>query len=134
MRIITLTALLLLAGCTANARSSSNQTVDARDAAELAKALDGLTPGKPQTCINPLTRRYETKTIGNTILYRVDRNLVYRTEAPGCSRAATGDALISNNFGSQLCSGQILQTVDLFARFETGSCSLGEFTPYTRAK
>lgn len=134
MRIITLTTLLLLAGCTANARSSSNQTTVESNAAELAKALDGLTPGKPRSCLNPLARRYETKTIGDTILYRVNKNLIYRTEAPGCSHAASGDALVSVNYGSQLCSGQILQTVDFFTRIYTGGCTLGEFTPYTRVK
>ncbi|OYY68317.1 hypothetical protein [Sphingomonas sp. 28-63-12] len=134
MRIMMLATLLLLTGGAADARNAASKRADEADAIKVAKALDGLTPGKPQSCISPFPRDYHTQTIGDTILYRVSKNLIYRNEAPGCHRAETGDALVSVNYGAQLCRGQIIRTVDLFSRTLTGSCALGEFTPYTKAK
>jgi hypothetical protein len=43
-----------------------------------------------------------------------------------------GDALVTRQFGSQMCRGDIARSADLVAGFQTGSCALGEFIPYRR--
>lgn len=124
----------LVAGCTANARNADADSRAARDAVKLSKALEGLTPGKPQSCIFQGRQNIQTESIGDTLLYKVGRKLVYRNDTTGgCNRAAQGDALVTRNFSSELCSGQIVQTVDFTIGHQTGSCALREFVPY-RAK
>lgn len=129
--------LLALGSCatTPEQRLAEAQAASA-DAAKLSKALAGLAPaGPPQQCISERRANYSTTTIGDTILYRFSRDEVYRTEAPGCGGAARGDALILVNYqAGLLCAGQIIQTVDIISRIQTGSCALGQFTPYRRSK
>lgn len=135
MRVPSLIVLVLLAGCAADARTTDRAAKEAADnAAKLAKALDGLTPGDPQLCIPQTLTRYNTEVIGDTILYKVNRRLIYRNATTGgCERAAYGDTLVSQNSGSQLCKGQIIATVNFTTRYNSGSCALGQFVPY-RAK
>mgnify|MGYP004541822487 CR=1 FL=1 len=114
--------------------AQTGRNADAATDAKLAKALAGLTRGETRGCL-PLTGRqqYRTEGYGRTILYRVGRNQVYRTETSGgCERIARGDALIVRQPGAQLCAGDIATTADLVSRFPTGSCSFGPFTEYRR--
>jgi hypothetical protein len=103
----------------------------AKDAAAFQKAVAGLTPGKPMSCL-PLSRQSLGMTgIGSKLLYRDSRKRVYVTDAPGCEAVARGDTLVTRQYVGRSCQGDIAQTVDRIARFQTGSCSLGPFTPYT---
>lgn len=130
MRILLITTLLLAATCSADARKPASDRA-AEDDAKIAKALDGLTPGAPQNCIGQGLGRFRTQVIGRTILYRSNSKLVYRNDTNGgCEGAAYGDALVSRNVTAQVCSGQIIRTVDFNSRATTGSCSLGQFVPY----
>lgn len=101
------------------------------DEALIAKELAGLSSGPPQSCI-PLGRdEFRTRAIGKTILYRVNRRLVYRNDTlGGCDDRQNVRALVSDNVGPQLCKGQIIQSVDLLSGFNRGACALGEFIPY----
>jgi hypothetical protein len=129
--------LVLLASCASTPEQRAARAQDeATDSARLARALDGFEPaGAPQTCINERRGTYNTTTIGDTILYRFGRDEIFANNAPGCRGAERGDALILQNFqAGLLCSGQIIQTVDVISRVQTGSCALGQFTPYKRVK
>ncbi|WP_151953733.1 hypothetical protein [Sphingomonas sp. EC-HK361] len=96
------------------------------------KAVAGLTPGKPMTCLRERTPTSLTA-IGNKLLYRASAKLIYVNETTGgCENVARGDTLITKSYGGGLCRGDIAQTVDLPARIPTGSCALGDFTPYRR--
>lgn len=128
-----LAAALALAGC-ARTPAETARAADAvaADQQKLDKALAGLTPGKPTDCLPSLPTTRQTEGIGQTILYRVDRSLIYRNDTGGgCERIARGDALVTVSPSGRLCRGDIARTVDLVARFPTGSCSLGSFVPYT---
>ena len=125
---------ILLAGCDAGARTPNQASEAARNADRLSQALAGLTPGKPQLCIFQNRQHFQTIAIGDTLLYKANSKLVYRNDTTGgCDRAAHGDAIVTRNVDSQLCSGQIVTTVDFVIGRETGSCSLKQFVPY-RAK
>ena len=135
MRRFVIASLALIACGGAAPAPGSNSAESNSDEARIAKALVGFTPGKPVNCIQQFRPTYSTEAIGDSILYRFNNRLIYRNKTSGqCDNGHRIDALVLRNFGPQLCRGQIIQTVDTLSGFETGSCVLGDFTPYTKAK
>jgi len=99
---------------------------------EVARALEGRTPGAPVNCISHRAKMHVVDDW--TILFR-DRGVVY-VQRPygGCHGLANGMSLIRDQFGTtQLCRGDINQVVDLRTGFGTGACSYSEFIPYRKA-
>ena len=139
MRLLIVPTILLatgvLAGCTPSAAEQGQIDRQAAvTATKLDTALAGLAPGAPTSCL-PLTGtpQYQTEGYGSVILYKFSRGLVYRNDTTGgCDRIARGDVLVTRQFGTQICSGDIVTTVDPVSRMMTGSCALGQFTPYRR--
>lgn len=130
-----LPALLLIGGSAA--LSADTRGAEARRAAaeqaRLDKALAGLVPGRPQSCLYQDRTGYETLRFGDTILYRKSRNEIYRTDTGGgCFGLSRGDAIVTKTFTGQLCRGDIVRTVDLTSHTPSGSCSFGDFIPYKR--
>ncbi|GGA60943.1 hypothetical protein [Sphingomonas psychrolutea] len=129
-----LPAFLLLGG--ASALSADTKGYEARQAAQdkvdLDKQLSGLVAGKPQGCIDPIRYRESTR-VGDTILYKNGRSDIMRTDTGGgCFGLRRGDAIVTRTFGSQLCRGDIVRTVDLTSSIPSGSCSFGDFVPYRK--
>ena len=125
-------ALSALAVVGANAqREPARGSVEAKAAAEYRQLLAGKTPGKPETCIdtrfnNPRLTAYDGK-----LIYRVSSKLVYVNDSTGgCQGVARGDVLVTRQFQSRLCRGDIAQTITVPPAVPTGSCALGSFTPY----
>ncbi len=135
MRRFVIASLALIACGGAAPAPGSNSAGSKNDETRIAKALAGFTPGKPVNCIPQFRPTYSTEAIGDSILYRFNNRLIYLNKTSGrCDNVRRSDALVIRNVGPQLCRGQIIQTVDLFVGIETGSCALGDFTPYTKAK
>lgn len=127
-------AVSLLIAAAAGAASPSRSKTAPDPSAQLATRLAGLRAEKPIDCLPATQSRFaHTQAYGSTILYEVSRNNVYRTETGGgCEGMARGDILVTkSNFG-QVCSGDIAQTFEPVSRVPTGSCSLGQFTPYRK--
>lgn len=101
---------------------------------ELARWLDGRVAGRPQTCL-PTYRSGDMVVIdAQTILFRDGPNRVWRTDVNGSCNGLgrPGYALLTRQFGSgQLCRGEIAQVIDTTNGFTVGSCSFGDFVPYT---
>lgn len=126
-------AMQVLSGC-APAPNDRAIVADQRAAAELklARALSGFTPGEPQSCL-PFDRgRYQTQGIGDTLLYRYTTDVIFRNNTDGCERVERGDVVITRQYETRLCRGQIIQTFDAISRNPTGGCTLGDFVPYVR--
>lgn len=122
--------LLLLA--TAATGFASEQKRPLSEEAKLAKALAGLTPGKPQRCVRS-DRITEMRGFEGEILYVAGRNKVWRNKTSGsCDGLRRGDIAVTKMIGPEYCSGDIVQTRTQTGGFITGSCSLGEFVPYTK--
>lgn len=99
--------------------------------ARYQKLIAGKVAGKPQDCIDTRFQRPQLSAYGSKLVYRVSDKLVYVSETGGgCHNVARGDALVTRQFQTRLCRGDIAQTVDLPARIPTGSCALGDFVPY----
>ena len=123
---------LLLAGSAALSADSYRQRQEARDSADLAKALAGYTPGKPMSCIQP-SRIRETQRIGDKIIYKYSRNEIYVNDTGGgCFGLRSGDAIITKSTTGQFCRGDIVRTADLVSHMPSGSCTFGDFVPYRK--
>lgn len=95
------------------------------------KLLAGKTPGKPQDCIDTRWTRPQLTAYEGKLLYRVSRKLVYVTDTGGgCEAVARGDTIITRQFQTQLCRGDIAQTMNLPSGIFSGSCAMGAFVPY----
>lgn len=129
---LTLPILLLLAGCATGAGDSGEGARQPKQIAKVAEALRGLTPGKPQNCIDQ-SRVQQIKTFENTILYEYSRREIYRNDtSAGCFGLRTGDIVVTRTPSGQLCQGEIIRTVDGGTRTPSGACGLGQFVPYRK--
>jgi hypothetical protein len=134
MRRLALLPLLLVAGCAATPREQAAiADRKAADEIKLAQLLSGYTPGEPTSCLPERSDRYHTQGVGDTLLYAQNTGrVIYRNDTTGCSGVARGDTLVTVNYGSRLCRGQIASTIDTFSRVRTGGCSFGDFIPYRK--
>lgn len=131
MILIPLVAAAIGAGAIAFAAPPEQSDRAAADEAAFQKEVAGLTPGKPVDCIDTRFNNASLKAIGSRLIYRVNRKQVYvNNTAGGCEGVARGDALVTRQFSTQLCRGDIARTVDMTARIDTGSCAMGSFVPY----
>ena len=127
---------ILLASTLAACTTSPPQMMErnARAEARLQEELAGLVvTGQPTSCI-PNWRADQMIVIDDdTILFRDGPNRIWRNETRGnCNMLDRGYTLVIRQTGSQLCSGEIGQVVDLQSGVSGGSCVLGEFVAYNR--
>lgn len=119
-------------GATAMAAAPQAPSRTERDRVRLEGELAKLTPQPTVDCIDTRWGRTSLRAVGDKLIYRVSAKRIYVSDtAGGCERVARGDTLVTRQFGTRLCSGDIATTVDLVSRIPTGSCAIGRFTPYT---
>ncbi|NYT42842.1 hypothetical protein HZY97_18860 [Sphingomonas sp. R-74633] len=124
--------VLILGACGANA--ALPQKTSNNDDAKIARTLAGLTPGKPQECIDQ-SRVGETRGYRDTILYVGGKTKVWRNDTVGsCTGLSYGDLPVVRSMSGRLCRGDIVQTRARIGGMMTSSCALGQFVPYTKAK
>lgn len=107
----------------------------ARGAAELAKALEGRTAGKPVDCLNLRDIR-STRIIDDTaILYETLGGTIYVNKPEGGANTLDKwDVLVTDTHSPRLCDLDIVQLYDTASRMQTGFVNLGEFVPYRKPK
>ena len=137
MRPITLAAFTLLpilASCAP--MDSTPKPLTDKQSALLAKALKGKVAGEPVNCISDFNATNLIRVSDDILLYRVSGRLVYqnrlRSSCPGLARDS--DIIVSEQFGSQKCRGDLLKLVDRTSGIQGPVCSLGEFVPYHKEK
>lgn len=132
--ILPLMVLALTAGCAMTPEQTAREAAsDARDQARLEQRLAGYVPGEPRSCI-PLQRNDQMTIYGDTLVFRDGRTLYRTTTNGGCFGLKRDDIVVTRNFGSQRCRGDIVRTVDRTSAFPTGACTYGEFVPYTKPR
>ena len=103
-----------------------------RAEADYTRLIAGKVAGKPVSCIDTRFTRPTLSAYGDKLIYRVSRKLVYVNETTGgCQAVARDDVLITRQYQTRLCRGDIAQTADRQTGFPNGGCALGDFTPYT---
>lgn len=126
------TALLMTGGAALSADRGPD-ALTPRQQARYDRLLQNLTPDREQDCINP-RRITQTDRFGTRIIYSVSSRERYVTDTGGgCFGLDRGDAIVTRSFSGQYCRGDIISTVDLPARIQSGSCSFGSFVPYHAA-
>jgi Family of unknown function (DUF6491) len=135
MRFILSLAAVGLLGTAVYAASPAQEARATKEAAALEKAIAGKVAGKPVSCIS-LRDIDRSQIIGeNAIIYRISTNRFYVNKPRGgCPNLRDGRALITRIPTDRLCSGDIARVVDLTLGFEGAACTLGDFTPYTKAR
>ena len=135
MRILLPSLLILAAACTPTARDLDRQaTAEAGTRAALDRELAGLVPGRPQACVQQIELR-EVNAYGDTFVYgsRGRTRYVNRTSG-GCGDVGGEAILVTRTPSSQLCRGDIATSINRASRVTTGSCSFGDFVPYTKPR
>ena len=126
---------VLIAAALASCTTSPPQQLVRNDRAEahLQKLITGKVPGKATSCL-PIGRSDNMIVIDdNTVFYRAGSRL-YRQDFRGgnCYGLGSGHyALVTKQFGSSLCSGDIARVMDVSNGFTVGSCVVGDFVPYS---
>ena len=132
MRIFMLaTAVVGLCAC---ATASEPAQRSAKDQATYDRMLAGKAAGKAEKCLP--TRRSNDMTVidDNTILFRDGRTVYVNQPLGGCMNLnRSGSALVTKNFGPQLCRGDLATVVDNSSGMTLGACSLGDFVPYRQS-
>lgn len=102
----------------------------------LAKELDGKIAGEPLRCITDFNSTNLIRVSDDMLLYRVSSRLVYQNKLRGtCSGLSRDtDIIVTEQFGSQKCKGDLIRLVDRNSGMQGGFCSLGDFVPYRRDK
>ena len=123
--IALISAAALLAGpaLEAKPRLSPQQRLD--------KLLDGRVAGKPAHCISQFDTR-EMQVLDKTAIVYGWGNTIWVNTPRNAQDLDDDNILVTYTSGSQLCSLDIVTTLDRSAGFFNGSISLGEFVPYRR--
>lgn len=125
--------LLILATGAGAAAASGEQRRPDPAMARVERSLTGLKAGAPRNCVrrDEIT---EIQTAQDVILYIGGRDRLYRNAVTGhCAGLKRGDMVVSLNADArEYCRGDIIQTRERTGGGFTGSCALGQFTPYTK--
>jgi hypothetical protein len=124
-----------LAGCSAAAEQQPIRSPQGQE--QYQRLIQGKVAGKPISCL-PSYRANDTIVIDEqTVAFRVaGGSEVYIVHMlGGCTNLGRSDyVMLTKQVGpSGLCRGDIAQIVDPINRITVGSCTFGDFIPYTRA-
>lgn len=129
--IVAAVGAVLLSGCATTPEQMAE--AEASQAAELADALDGFTPGRPQDCM-PIDRTDGPQIIGGGVaLYRESGRRIWLARTEGeCPWLRRDGVLVTEIFGNQLCRTDRFRVIDRGSSIPSGYCRFGSFTPYER--
>ncbi|MFD1767848.1 DUF6491 family protein [Sphingorhabdus buctiana] len=134
--ISVLSASVLLAGCNYSDAESAPAPIRDKEAKVLEKELKGKVAGEPRSCISNTRNVNAIRISDDTLLYRESGRTVYvnklRSSCPGLTRG--DDIMVVETYSGQLCSGDLIRLVDRTSGIPGPVCSLGDFTPYKKAK
>ncbi|OJU65882.1 MAG: hypothetical protein BGO05_26290 [Rhizobiales bacterium 63-7] len=127
---IAVSALLLSGGAV-----GAKQTRAEKGEARLTKMLEGRTAGEPVSCISTMGSSSNLQVIDNTAVVYDGGKTIWVARPTDPRQLGTWDTLvIKRTTGSQLCTNDILYTVDQGTGFRTGSVFLEKFVPYTKTE
>jgi hypothetical protein len=130
MRILMLAAGVIgMCACATASEPAADRSAKAQK--EYDRLLAGKVAGKAESCLPTYRSNDMTIIDDDTILFRDGRTVYVNKPLGGCMNLdRSGSALVTRNFGPQLCRGDIATVVDNSSGTTLGSCSLGDFVPY----
>lgn len=130
-----LSASVLLTGCAMSDTESTPVALTDKQAKLLQKQIGGKVAGEAVSCISNLQTGAVIRITDDMLLYRVSGRLVYqnRLKSPCPGLASDRDIIVTEQFGSQQCRGDIIKLVDRIGGVPGPFCVLGDFVPYRKA-
>ena len=119
-------AALVLGGTAVSAKSAEENE------AKLARMLEGRTAGEPVNCISAL-RSDRMEVIEHVGIVYDAGSTIYVARITDPKMLDPWEVPVIKRFGSQLCTSDIIHTVDRSNGFFTGAVFLSDFVPYRRA-
>lgn len=131
MRTLSLCLATLLA--VSSAQTYARTSVHDRGEAELAKEIDGLVAGKPQSCLAISSTDGSHIIDGTAIVYRSGRT-TYVNRPRGAEMLREDDIPVQYVYGAQLCRLDRVKLLDRMTRMQRGFVGLGDFVPYAKPR
>jgi hypothetical protein len=129
-----ISASMLVSGCSASDAESTPLALTDKQAKLLEKQIGGKVPGEAVSCISDLQQSNIIRVSDDILLYKMSGRLVYqnrlKSSCPGL--ASDRDIIVTEQFGSQLCRGDIIKLVDRLGGIPGPFCVLGDFVPYRK--
>lgn len=128
-------AAVLLSSCSGTNVPAAPLPLNSKQAKLLEDEIGGAVPGKPVSCISHSGQANIIRVSDDMLLYRVSGRLTYqnRLRGPCPGLAHDRDIMVTEQFGSQQCRGDIIRLVDRIGGIAGPFCILGEFIPYRKA-
>src|SRR5215212_3842375 len=129
-------SLLLLGAALVSCTTAPEPTRSAKNEQQFQQLVSGKVAGPAQGCMPLRPRTGDDMVVidGETVAFKGVGGQVYVNHlGPGCNDVGLGNALVTKQTGSSLCRGDIAQVQNLTSGITVGSCTLGDFVPYTRA-
>jgi hypothetical protein len=130
-----ISASALLSGCSVSDTQSTPIALTDKQAKLLEKQIDGKVAGEAVSCISNTQHNDIIRVSDDLLLYKVSGRLVYqnrlRSSCPGL--ASDRDIIVTEQFGSQQCRGDVIKLVDRLGGIPGPFCVLGDFVPYRKA-
>lgn len=124
-------AALAFSGSAAAQPDTANQQLT-KGEQKLAKLIGDRVAGEPKSCIPGFPVRSFQVIDETAIVYKIGRTVwINRTRDP--QSLDDRDTLVFRRFGSNICSSDIVTSIDAASGFYTGNVFLGEFVPYRMA-
>jgi hypothetical protein len=133
--VLGMSTSVLLTGCSMSDTQSTPIALTDKQAKLLEKQISGKVAGEAVSCISDLHQANIIRVSDDLLLYKVSRRLVYqnRLRSPCPGLASDRDIIVTEQFGSQLCRGDIIKLVDRLGGIPGPFCALGDFVPYRKA-
>jgi hypothetical protein len=132
--IFALAASISLASCDQGEAQSTPIALTDKQAKLYDKEISGKTAGAPTRCISQSPQANVIRVSDDLLLYRVSGRLVYenrlKSACPGLAR--DNDVIVSEQYSSQQCSGDVIRLVDRTSGIPGPVCILGDFVPYRK--
>ena len=130
-----ISASVLLIGCSISDAQSTPVALTDKQSKLLEKQIGGKVAGEAVSCISDARRTDIIRVSDDLLLYKVSGRLVYqnrlKSSCPGL--ANDNDIIVTEQFGSQQCRGDIIKLVDRIGGIPGPFCVLGDFVPYRKA-
>ncbi|MEO6389237.1 MAG: hypothetical protein ABIT16_05940 [Croceibacterium sp.] len=127
----TIVAIFAGAGLLLATTTASAETRAEKNEARVARMIEGRTAGEPVNCISAL-RSNSIEVIDHVGVVYDAGDTVYVARASDPRMLSTFDTLVINRYGSQLCTNDMMRTVDRYNGYITGVVFLEDFVPYTK--
>lgn len=100
--------------------------------AKVARMLDGREAGTPVSCI-PALRGSRVDVIEHVGIVYYAGDTIYLARASNANQLDHDDIVVIDRHSAQLCTTDMMRTVDRYQYYTTGSVFLEDFVPYTKA-